>query len=724
MMSKVPTEKENCLGNILEKAKASCCFSLPFQSHIPSCRHLFGRNSSGAADEPPASRPFHHSGRVHSKSKDDLPHHTHTHRELRRERSGSCRRTTTTTSVDRLRIASREREQSLLQSLWLQQQQQQQDFTFPRKEDANFILDKISGKKYRRGKLLGKGAFAKCYELTDLETCAVYAGKIIPKSKLSRPQQREKLEWEVTVHRSLGHENVVRFFDYFEDERNVYIVIEHCRRKSLDHVLKVRRSLTEPEARYYVRQLVEGCRYIHSQHIIHRDLKLGNMLLNGNMQVKIADFGLATLVKYEGEKKTGVCGTPNYVAPEILKQEGHSYEVDLWSIGCIIYTMLCGRPPFEMPTLRETFRRISENKYSLPSYLSNAARDLIKKLLNHDPTCRPNLTTILLEDFFTIGFAPVSLSPSFCEKSPRFPTSSHLPRPRSLASTSLHPVKKKFVARKLSSSQVIVKSAKDRNDLQTARTLACSRPRSHHCEPGSSKAGKTVAKSQAYSLMTVYKLLGGCLQCIPTDIIPFPISFHLPISVSKWIDYSNKYGFGFQLSNGSIGVNFNDSTCLILQPNTRTVKYVNLSNHIHTYSMSTIPSDLRKKFALLLYFSHYMEEHLKGPIGHSLDGNSELASVIHPTVYLKRWFRTDEALVLYLSDGTVQVNFLTDHTKLVLSVLKGKGHTVTHINANSQVTSYLLSQLCQFGCSLEISVRLRYARRMLETLINYEEEPV
>lgn len=156
MMSKVPTEKENCLGNILEKAKASCCFSLPFQSHIPSCRHLFGRNSSGAADEPPASRPFHHSGRVHSKSKDDLPHHTHTHRELRRERSGSCRRTTTTTSVDRLRIASREREQSLLQSLWLQQQQQQQDFTFPRKEDANFILDKISGKKYRRGKLLGK----------------------------------------------------------------------------------------------------------------------------------------------------------------------------------------------------------------------------------------------------------------------------------------------------------------------------------------------------------------------------------------------------------------------------------------------------------------------------------------------------------------------------------------------------------------------------------------
>lgn len=93
------------------------------------------------------------------------------------------------------------------------------------------------------------------------------------------------------------------------------------------------------------------------------------------------------------------------------------------------YTMLCGRPPFEMPTLRETFKRISENKYSLPSYLSNAARDLIKKLLNHDPTCRPNLTTILLEDFFTIGFAPVSLSPSFCEKSPRFPTSSHLPRP-------------------------------------------------------------------------------------------------------------------------------------------------------------------------------------------------------------------------------------------------------------------------------------------------------
>ena len=99
---------------------------------------------------------------------------------------------------------------------------------------------------------------------------------------------------------------------------------------------KRRKLLTEPEVRYYLHQLLEGCNYLHQNNIIHRDLKLGNIFLNSKLHVKIGDFGLATSVNFTGERKKTLCGTPNYIAPEILTKKGHSFEVDVWSIGCIM----------------------------------------------------------------------------------------------------------------------------------------------------------------------------------------------------------------------------------------------------------------------------------------------------------------------------------------------------------------------------------------------------
>ena len=93
-------------------------------------------------------------------------------------------------------------------------------------------------------------------------------------------------------------------------------------------------------------QVLEGLEYLHAHKIIHRDLKLGNLFLTENMQIKIGDFGLATKLDFSGEKKRTICGTPNYIAPEILESKGHSYEVDIWSFGVIIYTLTFGRPPF------------------------------------------------------------------------------------------------------------------------------------------------------------------------------------------------------------------------------------------------------------------------------------------------------------------------------------------------------------------------------------------
>jgi len=204
----------------------------------------------------------------------------------------------------------------------------------------------------------------------------------------------------------MDHANIIAFEHCFEDEGNVYMQLELCaqgvsslllsyakfsnwrsldglRLQSLLDLLRRRRRYSEPEARYYLTQLVGACDYMHSNSVIHRDLKLGNLMLDDNMDLRVGDFGLAALVKFPGERKKFVfptpstpsswwtsadrgkcstnrtiCGTPNYIAPEILfdTKGGHSFEVDIWSIGVILYTLLIGKPPFQTKDVKNIYR--------------------------------------------------------------------------------------------------------------------------------------------------------------------------------------------------------------------------------------------------------------------------------------------------------------------------------------------------------------------------------
>ena len=185
---------------------------------------------------------------------------------------------------------------------------------------------------------------------------------------------------------------------------------------------KRRKAITEPETRYFMRQILLGVDYLHDNKIIHRDLKLGNVFLNDDMECKIGDFGLATRVDFEGERKKTLCGTPNYIAPEVLGKKGHSYEVDVWSLGCIMYTLLVGKPPFETQTLKDTYTRIRKNEYHVPSRVGPLAKNLIQKLLQHDPDKRPSVAEILGDDFMTMGYLPHRLPVSCLTMAPRFDT--------------------------------------------------------------------------------------------------------------------------------------------------------------------------------------------------------------------------------------------------------------------------------------------------------------
>ncbi|CAB3383428.1 Hypothetical predicted protein [Cloeon dipterum] len=274
---------------------------------------------------------------------------------------------------------------------------------------------------YKRGRFFGKGGFAKCYEITDIRTNEVYAGKVIPKKLLLKHNAREKVVQEINIHKSLKHPNVVGFSGFFENSGNVYIILELCKRRSMMELQRRRKKLTEPEARFYLHQVLLGVHYLHERNIIHRDLKLGNLFLNDNLQVKLGDFGLATIVEFKGERKKTLCGTPNYIAPEVLNKVGHSFEVDVWSIGCILYTLLVGRPPFETTSLKETYQRIRNCEYSLSkAALSPEAVNLIRRMLQSEPKARPTVKQLLDDPFFTSGYMPKELPTTCLSVEPRF----------------------------------------------------------------------------------------------------------------------------------------------------------------------------------------------------------------------------------------------------------------------------------------------------------------
>ncbi|CDW89711.1 protein kinase domain protein [Stylonychia lemnae] len=252
-----------------------------------------------------------------------------------------------------------------------------------------------------------QGGFAKCYELRYVDPInvqqknRVFAVKVVPKASLTRTKARQK------------------------DKENVYILLEICQNQSLNELVRRRKRLTELEAQSYLLQLIRACEYLHKFRVIHRDLKLGNLFLSDRMQLKVGDFGLAAKVVFEGEKKRTICGTPNYIAPEILDAKiGHSYEVDYWSIGVILYTLLVGRPPFESPEVKQTYKKIKANQYSFPENIpiSEQAKDFVRQLLRTDPSQRMNLKEMLAHDFMTMNKIPelMPISTLVCPPSTTF----------------------------------------------------------------------------------------------------------------------------------------------------------------------------------------------------------------------------------------------------------------------------------------------------------------
>ncbi|XP_077522519.1 MAP/microtubule affinity-regulating kinase 3 isoform X25 [Amblyomma americanum] len=264
--------------------------------------------------------------------------------------------------------------------------------------------------RYRLLKTIGKGNFAKVKLAKHVPTGKEVAIKIIDKTQLN-PSSLQKLFREVRIMKMLDHPNIVKLYQVIETEKTLYLVMEYASGGEVFDYLVAHGRMKEKEARAKFRQIVSAVQYCHQKRIIHRDLKAENLLLDGEMNIKIADFGFSNEF-VPGMKLDTFCGSPPYAAPELF--QGKKYdgpEVDVWSLGVILYTLVSGSLPFDGANLKELRERVLRGKYRIPFYMSTDCENLLKKFLVLNPAKRATLEVIMKDKWMNIGYEDDELKP-------------------------------------------------------------------------------------------------------------------------------------------------------------------------------------------------------------------------------------------------------------------------------------------------------------------------
>ncbi|XP_051500893.1 MAP/microtubule affinity-regulating kinase 3 isoform X8 [Myxocyprinus asiaticus] len=263
---------------------------------------------------------------------------------------------------------------------------------------------------YRLLKTIGKGNFAKVKLGRHILTGREVAIKIIDKTQLN-PTSLQKLFREVRIMKILNHPNIVKLFEVIETEKTLYLVMEYASGGEVFDYLVAHGRMKEKEARAKFRQIVSAVQYCHQKHIVHRDLKAENLLLDADMNIKIADFGFSNEFTI-GNKLDTFCGSPPYAAPELF--QGKKYdgpEVDVWSLGVILYTLVSGSLPFDGQNLKELRERVLRGKYRIPFYMSTDCENLLKRFLVLNPVKRGTLEQIMKDRWINAGSEEDELKP-------------------------------------------------------------------------------------------------------------------------------------------------------------------------------------------------------------------------------------------------------------------------------------------------------------------------
>uniref|UniRef100_A0AAA9S080 non-specific serine/threonine protein kinase n=1 Tax=Bos taurus TaxID=9913 RepID=A0AAA9S080_BOVIN len=285
----------------------------------------------------------------------------------------------------------------------------------PEKEVASKQKNEESKKRqwaledFEIGRPLGKGKFGNVYLAREKQSKFILALKVLFKAQLEKAGVEHQLRREVEIQSHLRHPNILRLYGYFHDATRVYLILEYAPLGAVYRELQKLSKFDEQRTATYITELANALSYCHSKRVIHRDIKPENLLLGSAGELKIADFGWS--VHAPSSRRTTLCGTLDYLPPEMIEGRMHDEKVDLWSLGVLCYEFLVGKPPFEADTYQETYRRISRVEFTFPDCVPEGARDLISRLLKHNPSQRPTLKEVLEHPWII-----ANSKPSSCQK--------------------------------------------------------------------------------------------------------------------------------------------------------------------------------------------------------------------------------------------------------------------------------------------------------------------
>jgi serine/threonine protein kinase len=247
-------------------------------------------------------------------------------------------------------------------------------------------------KDFEIGKPLGRGKFGSVYLAREKRTKYIVAIKVLQKSQLLKAGVEHQLRREIEIQSHLRHANILRMYGYFYDNKRIYLILEYSPGGELYKKLTTRGRFSEGTTAQYISDLALALNYCHSKHVIHRDIKPENLLLGAYGEIKIADFGWS--VHAPTSRRNTLCGTLDYLPPEMVEGREHDENVDVWCLGVLLYEFLTGAPPFEAEGHSATYRRISRVDLVFPRGVAEDAQDLIRKLLVKEPNKRMCLRNV------------------------------------------------------------------------------------------------------------------------------------------------------------------------------------------------------------------------------------------------------------------------------------------------------------------------------------------
>ena len=526
------------------------------------------------------------------------------------------------------------------------------------------VKEKFSGEKkietYIKGEKIGKGGFSTCYKLYNVQDKKIYAAKEIIKNKSSY----DRIKNEIDIYEYLKHDNIVNQKEHFIYNDTQYLIFEFCENRDLSHLIDKRKKLKEIEVQYYITQLIQALIHLHDSNIVHRDLKLGNIFLTGKMELKLGDFGLAKKLSFRDEKISEMVGTPAYMAPEILENKGYSLEVDIWSLGVIMYYLIIGKLPFNKQN-QEDIKRVS---YTFPkkAIISRAAKSLIEQILVKDPKERPSLKQILRHDFFTLGRSIPRLIPKvFMYKDPSI---------NYIRYFMMDADKNGIVDRELSNESThlkdIIIEKEDENEENKVRT---------------------------------------------------------DIYVTKCHEIK-KYGLGYQLSNNNFGVYFNDTTKIIYDWRKDSYHYIGNNEETKSFMEKDIeeikePKDLNKKCKILKTFQEVLtrDKNATSTISRNENYNDyerkdDGMNDSSVPVYVKKYYSYDkQSILIRLTNKDIQIYFLSGET-ILLSKEEKEVTFIKKNNAQLETLKYPLQEIMETQ-NYDIIRKMQYSKSLLERII-------